>query len=959
MSYLDDIAAQRLGSTSLSGTPDTSQLDQIAQQRLVNVPSETSRLDAIAAQRLGIQSNSAPTPQPKFDSGPGLYADKGDSTKPLQQQSPSNLDVNKPTEQSVAETLAPQIESGLHHNLAGIIGLKAASALGMPIEQAYPNAHPGLLSLSTAVSFADPAALGIFKGVEAPVNFLFSKLGGTPTAIFKTSGAGMATAAENAAQSFGSKVLGYVGNTLAPTSLKGGLGVAGAELAKDTLESSGENVDGKAAMLSTLNKSLANFATGAILSPAIHVAADGILKSAALFGKASDSVGNAQASFDYKPNSPQKIQEVHDSYVDALYTAKVRVADGSLSEDQLSTKVAQLFQENLEQRGVKPTAVGMPGGLTSTFANPEAVFTNIDKNLGTNTTGIHDALFSAQNKEANIASNLVKTVTSPIKNLNKLGVGSEDITRLMSYVEDAQDGSIIFNPESRFGEGFSRPEWTAPAPNEAVMNELRTIRHTMTSTMVNDPEYAGMAGFRDGYFPAMSKTTGVLENGRSSTRSIYDPSFTQERWGEIDPTTHEMDAGVVLNGWANKYAKFAAYRDVLPKAAQQWQMLSAIGDKESSNYFLSTLKNAFNIRDSKEVGALFGENMLNNNAQFIEDITKGMPQKKAFGTQIVQLLRNQFYNRTVFENPSVFLKHIAQPEFVAGAEMGYGNLERGTSGLLLNKELQKVAAEELPNLKKTDISNEIVGNKPDFDSKGLEVANKLMGITSIPGRKALNSLDTFNRKRVFLGGYLQAKEAFSTRGEAGLLAATKNLNPGQRVAVMDTLKEKGIEAAARKYGQIRSYRSQWAYGIANTPAAFQGKLASYMPFTSWSSNEFSNIMGDISMGNYGSLAKKAAIPLLGIWAMKQLTGYQVSNAHPFTAVAEALQPGANPWLKPGMEIAKPILNGEKIDATKIAKSLTSALEPLTPYKTFDSAMTRNKQSHGDALETLLKLKKSK
>lgn len=974
----------------------------------IAAPPQGNLVDKFLAENGGYDPSALPSPAPaETNNGPvlssgspsgssdALFGAKPVDNRPwyqklLQGSQPDANGYSSPTvlenpmAQKVQDYVAQNIDHGIRHNIAGQAMLIGAKATGLDVgQEIHPDKDPGLLSLGGVISAADPAALGIFHFAGAGVSAGLKAAGIAEKPLFMVSKAAADIGAENAAHSTYQGVTNYLKTAYAPFASKA---AAGGALYGAAQETGNETLKGEPLSPSEILSKAAGVGLGALaFSSALAPFALAISRSGAVQGAMQKASGAAEQSLAKGIDQPNNINlgdipapsdsviqapklpdsasfqdKVHQAYLDANEQASKMVSQHIIPEENAFQAAQKMMHDNLQEAGVTPApSRRMPGMLGWVDWLTKSNY--MDKMFGSKTTETAYNFVQGANENVAIATDLQNQFDGPLKELDKMGIPRPAAFHMLRHVEDMPDGSIEFNPDTLEVPGHYRPAWEGPIPSEQVLHPLRELRSTFTQTLLNNPEYAENVGNVAGYVPLMNKATGEIHSS-TSTNGIMNPSFMQSRTeGMFNPLQHEDDLGVVLAAYSNKYAKFAAFNKHIPQLAQEMTKLQMLGQGSYANNLLAQSMDAMGIHTNPDAARVLGDKFMFDSKSLIQQLGQADPTGN-LGSQLRSSLMDIFYSNTALANIPTIIKHALQPEFIGTAEMGAQAVAKGRAlalGIATNPEASEAWEAALPLLKKSHNTSDMMGFTPQPQQNGtIKWATKVLSAPGIPGKYALNNLDTMGRKAMFLGGYDQASTALKQGGMDGMQKVMSGLGAGERQMVSDAYAKGGDKAAAQIYGSIRALRTMFAFGEANKADVFRNSaLAQSIPFYSWGAQELSRVAGDALQGNYSTLTKRVAYPLAGITLFRTLTGRDIGSggavgAHPMGAITEPLTGSMNPAIGRAADFAK---KGE------YGAAATSLASNLSPYGPISRGIKRFDKSDGDwayAIANLPKIKNS-
>ena len=266
-------------------------------------------------------------------------------------------------------------------------------------------------------------------------------------------------------------------------------------------------------------------------------------------------------------------------------------------------------------------------------------------------------------------------------------------------------------------------------------------------------------------------------------------------------------------------------------------------------------------------------------------------QRQSLSDEVYKHLSELMYNSWLGTSAGIIVKQAAyQLPNVAGVELTPTYLLRGVQHLAKKTPMYREAfARNFHRMAPTDTI--------DFAEQATAAANgskllpeyvdKIVKAATYPTRKTtlkgFMKLDKFwNRQVAFNGGMSRFMD---TGGDVNKIAEiTQNLWPAQRRELLNTLKTKGLQAAAEDYGVLKSLRVNYMYSVADKPDMLRGDLAKYIPFTTWTRNQWMRFMGD-AVNDPLSLAERIGYPAAFTAMVSSITGLEVPRSEPVTSLA--------------------------------------------------------------------------
>lgn len=531
------------------------------------------------------------------------------------------------------------------------------------------------------------------------------------------------------------------------------------------------------------------------------------------------------------------------------------------------------FTRELERRGLAPQGASpLPPRLS--LYNQVEKFDYIDRQFGTKTSSVVQEAIERNYQHKALAVDTYTAFKPTLQRLNQLGVDNKQAMNLLRYVETDAKGVPFFNPKANVKGTNIRPEFEGQLPND-VLEALFDIR-----TRFNQIAPKGK-GYTQGYVPFYRKPE--LRSAPSEAPSpeiVTTASFEQSRVDHtgFDPSKHVDDLDAVIRIYAKEFARKTAFRDLLPKAEREIFALKAFGKDDAAEALAQTVYRAFGLKDKRQLARLFADDIKGRDDKILKEVIEATISDRTLTQDVYELARNQMYNGLVFSNPRTILKQSAQPELVAGAEIGQGWVARGR----VDTKARKVANEVMDLMRARDIS-EVIEDKRKITRPLIRGLDKFLQGLAYPGRTVFDKLDVENRRTVFAGAYRQIKTAFE-KG-SNLDDTLDGMLQSEKDRVIRAFQQQGEEAAARVYGIIRSRRANYAYGLVDAPDILvDGMMGRHIPFTTWGRNQAMRMVGDIEAKNPKQLASRIAKPAAILATFRAVTGYDVPGALPAESV---------------------------------------------------------------------------
>lgn len=600
----------------------------------------------------------------------------------------------------------------------------------------------------------------------------------------------------------------------------------------------------------------------------------------------------------------QRILEDVSDFVSNQVNQSVRV--GRIKPQEAASTASQMVLDGLTERGVH-IGEHISFGTGGKFLRNMERANMLDKVMKTDVVASIDALIKGTFKKANLKADVGAQVAPVIKKLEKSGMTPQQITRALRYFETSEGGEVVFNALGRGGKNIRAP-WQASSVGRAIpqlsaeqaqgLSQLRQFFNGIDGQFGRFSEKLGQRRVQ-GYVPLYTKQFVSRGEGGSNLGGIFEPGPAKARGAVagFDSRKHEDNIYKLIDIYSSQLAKHEAFVDVVPKVTKEFHKLQLLGDTENANWFFKTAMRAMGIkteqRGSEILGKMYGTQIAQANQGLLQGIQNAVaPNKTNVVDKVLDVLHSSTFSNLLFTNPKTMLKQSVQTPLVGAGELGLKWVGLGNKSWTLKDKAGKLAADMMPYMRAKDPSvlrEAVLQEGTDF-----RTAKKVMGLIGKPGEYLFNKLDVRNRGTAFAGAYRQFKDGIergmnpnTSLGRATLSDVMDGMLSGEQSLIMNAWKRGGDEAAARMYGIVRSRRINFAYSIADTPEIFAEGLGRFVPFTTWSTNMLMRTVGDINERNIGTLAKRIALPTAYLAAFRSLTGVDLPNAEPYTAIPGA------------------------------------------------------------------------
>ena len=453
---------------------------------------------------------------------------------------------------------------------------------------------------------------------------------------------------------------------------------------------------------------------------------------------------------------------------------------------------------------------------------------------------------------------------TPMQGLKKLGVSNQDMTYLLHYFESTPEG-VRFNPSPAKLEGkYDIPAFDASRINPNKLAKatpyLQQLRQNM-DTLYNIGNAEGNVGYLSRYVPIMGKFRGAT----GATENLATPSIFQARkTGERIADATEEDFGKLVDRYRRQVAR-RIYEPVIEEAVDLKLRLKARGMDQASDWVDKTTRNAMGMRgDANKVTA---EYLFNASQPEIDKLLENL--EPSIAKQIWQRLNGSLYKAVVGLNPKSHLLQQTQM-FVTGAleTGGNKNIIKGAASRAFDKGTKDAIAAVKNRLYPAHFDPQELGDV----GTGSKVVNKVFNILDFPadfatGRRGLKPLQkTTGMGMLESGDRLQREVVFATARknflktpESKIIKTLQDdLLPGEVQVVLDALRTKGKEAAAREYGVIKSFKAMDIFSRANKPEVLRGGIGDAINFTTYWRGRVNDLVSSLQNKQYKKVGKQGA-----------------------------------------------------------------------------------------------------
>ena len=390
-------------------------------------------------------------------------------------------------------------------------------------------------------------------------------------------------------------------------------------------------------------------------------------------------------------------------------------------------------------------------------------------------------------------------------------------------------------------------------------------------------------GYLEKYLPWKEKFPGLTERTYSAGRLPKDPKLgiAQKRIAKKAKPTYERDAYKLMDRYAREVGH-GEMLNLIPQARKGVMQLKAMGHNGKAASIERWFGDVAGVGRDKGY-KLFAEDFSSEATRKAAEIVEAMQLQRKDGWKLIyNEISNLMYKSWIGLNPKTWFKQYNQPRWVGAAEIGEKYIHHGTrahryGGTKVEALWNEVKDRALsPSL---DIMEGQLGT-----TRATGKTRKLLDILEWPsklGWKKFTKFDIRNRRVVFFGAYEQMmKKGITNEVMDGLLDSQKRM-------VNEAFKKGGAHEAAKTYGLVRTHRANYIYSPADKPLILQNIAGDYIPFTTWSRNQWNRYIGDIEKKNYKMVAKRLAYPAVYLTMWEIITGVKTPGAHPVTAMNPA------------------------------------------------------------------------
>jgi len=564
----------------------------------------------------------------------------------------------------------------------------------------------------------------------------------------------------------------------------------------------------------------------------------------------------------------------------------------------------RLYTKYLKEMGFEVAKQKPVARWKRAFANPTEYFSALDKAGDTEGLGNIPRMMFVKDNAATIQTNIFKQSANKIvKMLKKAGIsGEEALTQLRNGTLDPK----ITQHVKALEEGMWQVAKTQGHKLHKADNYFATMRRTLVPIK------------QRGKVP---KSLRKLVSPKQAKEEIL-PGFVQSRAEEapLPEDLYVKDLTKLISRRIGELRNGAILTpDVTANIKYNMSMLKLRGREKDATALSKYIRDTTGLGKEQDA-ALFLDQVVSDTGKVDLKLIEEVLSKTRPGVtrRVMRSINKVMYGSWIGTSFPAHTKQLAQPWVVAGPENGMKVIAKGQRmALKTPKKYAKVwarAKNEVANptgLKLSELEEGSVAKT--LIERGVDKYTETM-------LKPFSHLDrSMNRKTVFLGVY----DDIMTKGLQP--HHVEGLLPTQKAAITDALKF-SPERAAYTAAMIRTLRSNYMYSIFDKPQLLRGALGEAVPLTTWSRNSAMRFISDWEGGNYTTLAKRLAYPIILNEMIGAVTGYHVPNFQPIQAATSLPLEGLQPY-PAATTPAKQLLQGKGEKALKSAGSLI----PFEPH----------------------------
>jgi len=526
----------------------------------------------------------------------------------------------------------------------------------------------------------------------------------------------------------------------------------------------------------------------------------------------------------------------------------------------------KIFMDRMKTLGFDPTAIKAKSSKLDELLNFFDWGNKVNQKTGSN-INVRDWVRTS-NKAQNVKAGFEKKIASFSHDFKASGLSGKEFAKM---VENQVDHPLV-------------------AAHRALTDEMGNV-------------YQGVGGdfqfVREmGYAPRQRKVAfadSVVGKRRKGNLKSYKSSAEFSRTKKDMGWVNRVDDPVE---WLKNYAvdvERQHIKSLLPEVNANYAQLKLLGLDGRANELIEHFGKASGV-DAISARKIFSTNFVGNHQAAIDAALKLKDiDSKDVTQKVYQGIQRLMFKSWVGLSPTAHAKQWLQPYLVGGVEIGPKYVRYGLKSRKAlakeNPELWARAKSELAPPREKFKYAETTPAEEAASQLGPR-AKKVMTVAEAPGDVGLRAFTwqdvERNRSSIFWGGREKAlKEGITPELLNGLDQTDIN-------SILSTFKTKGLEEAAYEYGIVKSLRSNFMYSPFDKPMILGGRIGKYIPFTTWGRNQWMLYMKDVSSKNVEQLAKRIAYPLIILGGIEAVTGQELPNSHPASALKAPFQASIAP-----------------------------------------------------------------
>ena len=516
---------------------------------------------------------------------------------------------------------------------------------------------------------------------------------------------------------------------------------------------------------------------------------------------------------------------------------------------------SEAFADKMKASGVNPKDIRGNFGLLESKQNMTELLDSVEKaTKGQVKVGdLPIKLYEGLNKKQHLVANSTKQIDE----IKGLGVEGEKLSNLL--------------------EGKLKPS------SEQEIRAVELARGFFDEARESARSLGFDVGYLEKYLPRKEKFPGLTERTYSAGRLPKDPKLgiAQKRIAKKAKPTYERDAYKLMDRYAREVGH-GEMLNLIPQARKGVMQLKAMGHNGKAASIEKWFGDVAGVGREKGY-KLFAEDFSSEATGKAAEILEAMQLQRKDGWKLIyNELSNLMYKSWIGLNPKTWVKQYHQPRWVGAAEISEKYIHHGTRAHRYGGTKEKALWNEVKDRALSPSLDIMEGQLGTTRATGkTRKVLDMLELPSKPGWKLFTKLDIRNRRVVFFGAYEQMmKKGITNEVMEGLLDS-------QKIMVNEAFKKGGAHEAAKTYGLLRTHRANYMYSPADKPLILQNDIGNYLPFTTWSRNQWNRYIGDIKNKNYKMVAKRLAYPAAYLTMWEIMTGVKIPGAHPATAMVPA------------------------------------------------------------------------